>query len=212
VDLHWQLDLKLKKNPFKKINHKMRKFALILLVPFLCLAGCGGPPSSNKKAATTEQKTDGVDAEQRIKDLGIELITPKPPTANYLKAKTMGNVVYLAGTGPDRPDGTQVIGKLGSEISLEEGIAAARFAGISLLSSLKAEIGDLNRVKNIVRAKGMVNADPSFTQHSQVINGFSDLMVEVFGEKGKHARAAIGMGSLPSNISVEIEMIVELYD
>lgn len=193
----------------------MRKFALILLIPFLSLAGCGGPPTKDKgekKEVATEQKTDGVDAEQRIKDLGIELITPKPPTANYLKAKTMGNVVYLAGTGPDRPDGTQVIGKLGSELSLEEGIEAARFAGISLLSSLKAEIGDLNRVKNIVRAKGMVNADPSFTQHSQVINGFSDLMVEVFGEKGKHARAAIGMGSLPSNISVEIEMIVELYE
>lgn len=193
----------------------MRKFALILLIPFLSLAGCGGPPAKDKeekKEVATEQKTDGVDAEQRIKDLGIELITPKPPTANYLKAKTMGNVVYLAGTGPDRPDGTQVIGKLGSELSLEEGIEAARFAGISLLSSLKAEIGDLNRVKNIVRAKGMVNADPSFTQHSQVINGFSDLMVEVFGEKGKHARAAIGMGSLPSNISVEIEMIVELYE
>ncbi|AEL25722.1 RidA family protein [Cyclobacterium marinum] len=193
----------------------MRKFALILLIPFLTLAGCGGPPPNGKMEQSkeaTEQNTDGVDAEQRIKDLGIELITPKPPTANYLKAKTMGNVVYLAGTGPDRPDGTQVTGKLGSELSLEEGIEAARFAGISLLSSLKAEIGDLNRVKNIVRAKGMVNADPSFTQHSQVINGFSDLMVEVFGEKGKHARAAIGMGSLPSNISVEIEMIVELYE
>jgi len=193
----------------------MRKIAIVLLIPFLSLVGCGGPPSSNnsnKKETLAEQKTDGIDAEQRIKDLGIELMTPKPPTANYLKAKTLGNVVYLAGTGPDRPDGSQVTGKLGSEISLEEGIAAARFAGVSLLSSLKAEIGDLNRVKNIVRAKGMVNADPSFTQHSQVINGFSDLMVEVFGEKGKHARAAIGMGSLPSNISVEIEMIVELYD
>lgn len=193
----------------------MRKIALILFIPFFCLMGCGGPQSKDKmekNEAATEQKRDGVDAEQRIKDLGIELIAPKPPTANYLKAKTMGNVVYLAGTGPDKPDGTQVTGKLGSEISLEEGIEAARFAGISLLSSLKAEIGDLNRVKNIVRAKGMVNADPSFTQHSQVINGFSDLMVEVFGEKGKHARAAIGMGSLPSNISVEIEMIVELYE
>jgi enamine deaminase RidA (YjgF/YER057c/UK114 family) len=193
----------------------MRKIGTLLLIPFLCLLACGEPTASNEAASTVmpeAQNTDGVDAEQRIKDLGIELIMPKPPTANYLKAKTVGNVVYLAGHGPDKPDGTQVTGKLGSEIELEEGIAAARYTGISLLSSLKAEIGDLNRVKNIVRAKGMVNADPSFTQHSQVVNGFSDLMVEVFGEKGKHARAAIGMSSLPSNISVEIEMIVELYD
>jgi enamine deaminase RidA (YjgF/YER057c/UK114 family) len=193
----------------------MRKIGTLLLIPFLCLLACGEPTTSNEAASTVmpeAQNTDGVDAEQRIKDLGIELIMPKPPTANYLKAKTVGNVVYLAGHGPDKPDGTQVTGKLGSEIELEEGIAAARYTGISLLSSLKAEIGDLNRVKNIVRAKGMVNADPSFTQHSQVVNGFSDLMVEVFGEKGKHARAAIGMSSLPSNISVEIEMIVELYD
>jgi enamine deaminase RidA (YjgF/YER057c/UK114 family) len=193
----------------------MRKIGTLLLIPFLCLLACGEPTPSDEAATTImpeAQNTDGVDAEQRIKDLGIELIMPKPPTANYLKAKTMGNVVYLAGHGPDRPDGTQVTGKLGSEIELEEGIAAARYTGISLISSLKAEIGDLNRVKNIVRAKGMVNADPSFTQHSQVVNGFSDLMVEVFGEKGKHARAAIGMSSLPSNISVEIEMIVELYE
>jgi enamine deaminase RidA (YjgF/YER057c/UK114 family) len=193
----------------------MRKIGTLLLIPFLCLLACGEPAPSDEAATTImpeAQNTDGIDAEQRIKDLGIELIMPKPPTANYLKAKTVGNVVYLAGHGPDKPDGTQVTGKLGSEIELEEGIAAARYTGISLLSSLKAEIGDLNKVKNIVRAKGMVNADPSFTQHSQVVNGFSDLMVEVFGEKGKHARAAIGMSSLPSNISVEIEMIVELYE
>lgn len=194
----------------------MRKIGTLFLIPFICLLACGEPTSSDEAAVATDmpeaQNSDGVDAEQRIKDLGIELIMPKPPTANYLKAKTVGNIVYLAGHGPDKPDGTQVTGKLGSEIELEEGIAAARYTGISLLSSLKAEIGDLNRVKNIVRGKGMVNADPSFTQHSQVVNGFSDLMVEVFGEKGKHARAAIGMSSLPSNISVEIEMIVELYD
>ncbi|MEX2512987.1 MAG: RidA family protein [Cyclobacteriaceae bacterium] len=156
--------------------------------------------------------SDGIDAEQRIEEAGITLIMPNPPTANYLKAKRIGNMVYLAGHGPDRPDGNQVIGKLGSDLSLEEGVEAARFTGISLLSSLKAEIGDLNKVKNIVRAQGMVNADPSFIQHSQVINGFSDLMVEVFGEKGKHARAAIGMSSLPNNIAVEIDMIVEVTD
>ncbi len=105
-----------------------------------------------------------------------------------------------------------MIGKLGSDLSLEQGKEAARFTGISLLSSLKAEIGDLNKVKSVVKALGMVNADPSFTNHSQVINGFSDLMVEVFGEKGKHARSAVGMSSLPSNIAVEIELIVEIED
>ncbi|SEJ28415.1 Enamine deaminase RidA, house cleaning of reactive enamine intermediates, YjgF/YER057c/UK114 family [Cyclobacterium xiamenense] len=191
----------------------MKNYALFLSLSILTLFSCTQPTSEvQEDPAPTQQKSDGLDAEQRLRDLGIELILPNPPTANYLKAKTVGNLVYLAGHGPDRPDGSQVIGKLGSELELEEGIEAARFTGISLLSSLKAEIGDLNRVKNIVRAQGMVNADPSFKQHSQVINGFSDLMVEVFGEKGKHARAAIGMSSLPNNIAVEIDMIVELYE
>lgn len=191
----------------------MKDYALLLSLSILTLISCA-PPSSEvrEEPAPMQQEQEGPDVEQRIQELGIELILPNPPTANYLKAKTVGNTVYLAGHGPDRPDGSQVIGKMGSDLELEEGIEAARFTGISLLSSLKAEIGDLNRVKNIVRAQGMVNADPSFKQHSQVINGFSDLMVEVFGEKGKHARAAIGMSSLPNNIAVEIDMIVELYE
>lgn len=151
-----------------------------------------------------------VSAEDRIKQLGIKLITPVPPTANFLKAVRTGNLVYLAGHGPDKPEGGQVIGKVGSDLTLEQAAAAARLVGISLLSSLKAEIGDLNKVKRIVKVLGMVNAVPTFERHSQVINGFSDLMVEVFGENGKHARSAVGMSSLPSNIPVEIEMIVEV--
>lgn len=191
----------------------MKNYALLLSFFFLLLLSCEQKVAEvSEESPVQEQTGDGIDAEQRLQDLDIELIMPNPPTANYLKAKTVGNVVYLAGHGPDRPDGTQVIGKLGADLELEQGIEAARFTGISLLSSLKAEIGDLNRVKNIVRAQGMVNADPSFKQHSQVINGFSDLMVEVFGDKGKHARAAIGMSSLPNNIAVEIDMIVELYE
>ncbi|SHN24089.1 Enamine deaminase RidA, house cleaning of reactive enamine intermediates, YjgF/YER057c/UK114 family [Cyclobacterium lianum] len=193
----------------------MKKLTFLSILSIFCLLSCGEKEttvSTENQESTTTHVGDGIDAEQRIKDLGITLIEPNAPTANYLKAKTAGNMVYLAGHGPDRPDGTQVIGKLGSELELEQGIEAARFTGISLLSSLKAEIGDLNRVKNIVRAQGMVNASPDFKQHSQVINGFSDLMVEVFGDKGKHARAAIGMSSLPNNIAVEIDMIVELYD
>ncbi|MFO7826382.1 MAG: RidA family protein [Cyclobacterium sp.] len=193
----------------------MKKLSLFTLLSVFCLISCGEKATNttiSNQENTAQVTDDGIDAEQRITDLGITLIEPNAPTANYLKAKTVGNVVYLAGHGPDRPDGTQVIGKLGSDLELEQGIEAARFTGISLLSSLKAEIGDLNRVKNIVRAQGMVNASPDFKQHSQVINGFSDLMVEVFGEKGKHARAAIGMSSLPNSIAVEIDMIVELYE
>ena len=151
-----------------------------------------------------------VDAEKNLKELGIQLITPVPPTANFLKAVRIGNMVYLAGHGPDKPGGGQVFGKLGSDLTIEQGQEAARLVGISLLSTLKNEIKDLNKVKRIVKVLGMVNAIPSFERHSQVINGFSDLMVQVFGENGKHARSAVGVSSLPSNIPVEIEMIVEL--
>jgi enamine deaminase RidA (YjgF/YER057c/UK114 family) len=178
----------------------------------LLLINCTGEKTETVETQPATTVSDGVDAEKRIEELGIKLVLPNPPTANYLKAKRVGNLVYMAGHGPDRPDGTQVIGRLGEDLELEAGYEAARYTGISLLSSLKAEIGDLNKVKNIIQAQGMVNAHPSFIRHSQVINGFSDLMVEVFGEKGKHARAAIGMSSLPNNIPVEIDMIVEVED
>lgn len=150
------------------------------------------------------------DPENRLKELGIRLTEPAAPTANFLKAVRTGNLVYLSGHGPDKPEGGQVIGKLGSDLTIEQGQEAARLVGISLLSSLKKEIGNLNKVKRIVKVLGMVNAVPTFANHSQVINGFSDLMVQVFGENGKHARSAVGLSSLPANIPVEIEMIVEL--
>jgi len=151
-----------------------------------------------------------VNAEKNLADLGIQLIAPVPPTANFVKAVRTGNMVYLSGHGPDRAGGGQVIGKLGSDLTVEQGQEAARLVGISLLSTLKNEIKDLNKVKRIIKVLGLVNAIPSFERHSQVMNGFSDLMVQVFGENGKHARSAIGVGSLPNNIPVEIEMIVEL--
>ncbi len=158
------------------------------------------------------QNTD-YDVEERLAELGIELRAPTPPTANYRRSVRSGNLVFLSGHGPDRPEGGQVHGTMGTgELTLEEGQEAARFTGISLLNSLKAEIGDLNKVKQIVSVMGMVKADPSFTQHSQVMNGFSDLMVEVFGERGKHTRASVGMSSLPGNIPVEISMIVEIEE
>lgn len=152
------------------------------------------------------------DPETRIKELGIQLRTPGPPSANFLGAVRVGKMVYLSGHGPLKADGNYMIGKVGSEFNLEQAQAAARLTGISLLEALKAEVGNLNNVKRIVKVLGMVNAVPSFDQHSQVINGFSDLMVEVFGEDGKHARSAIGLGSLPRNIPVEIEMIVEMKE
>lgn len=161
-------------------------------------------------AGTVQAQKKGADVESRVKELGIQLITPTAPVANYVKAVRVGNVIYLSGHGPDKPDGGQVTGKLGSDLTIEQGQEAARLVGISLLSSLKREIGNLNKVKRIAKVTGFVNAVPSFENHPQVMNGFSDLMVQVFGESGKHARSSVGMGSLPSNIAVEIEMIVEL--
>lgn len=160
----------------------------------------------------SENNERNYEVEERLDQLGIELIPPTTPTANFLKARRSGKLVYLAGHGPDKPGGGKITGKLGTDLTVEQGAEAARFSEISLLSSLKAEIGDLNKVKRVVKVLGMVNADPSFTEHSQVMNGFSDLMVEVFGETGKHARSSVGMGSLPGNIAVEIEMIIEVED
>lgn len=150
--------------------------------------------------------------EEKLKSMGIELQTPAPPTANFVRAVRTGNLVYLSGHGPSRGDGTSVQGKLGKDLTISEGQEAARLTGIALLSSLKAEIGDLNKVKRLVKVLGMVNATTDFDQQPQVMNGFSDFMVAVFGEKGKHARSAVGMGSLPNNIAVEIELIVEVED
>lgn len=155
---------------------------------------------------------DGKDPETRIKELGIKLRIPGPPSANFVGAVRVGNIVYLSGQGPLKADGKFMVGKVGSVYNLEQAQQAARLTGICLLEALRAEIGSLNKVKRIVKVLGMVNAVPTFDRHSQVINGFSDLMVEVFGENGRHARSAIGLGSLPRNIPVEIEMIVELKE
>lgn len=160
--------------------------------------------------STVNAQSKKTDVEARLKELGITLIKPSAPVANYVKAVRVGNLVYLSGHGPDKPDGGLVIGKVGSDLTLEQAKDAARLVGISLLSTLKGEIGDLNKVKRIVKVLGMVNAIPTFEKQPQVINGCSDLMVEVFGENGRHARSSVGVASLPSNIPVEIEMIVEI--
>jgi len=153
-----------------------------------------------------------VTPEAKLEKLGIKLPPSPPPVATYVNAVTTGNLVFLAGKGPTKPDGTYVTGKVGRDLTIEEGYAAARLTAISQLAVLKAHLGDLSRIKRIVKVHGMVNCTDDFANQPEVINGFSDLMVEVFGDKGKHARAAVGMASLPRNIAVEIEMIVEIEE
>ncbi|MEM9324343.1 MAG: RidA family protein [Bacteroidota bacterium] len=159
-----------------------------------------------------DQPLYDYDVEARLTELGIELPEPSKPVANYVNAVKTGNLVFMAGKGPTRPEGGYVTGKVGSDLTIEEGYEAARFAAIVQIAALKAEIGDLNDVVRIVKVLGMVNCDSTFANQPEVVNGFSDLMVEVFGDRGKHARAAVGMGSLPRNIAVEVEMIVEVKD
>lgn len=187
---------------------------LLLVVAGALIGSCGPVDSARPTTAAPKPETPAsagpIDA--KLRELGIELPEASSPVANYVNAVRTGDLVFLAGKGPTRPDGTFVTGKVGEELTIEEGYAAARLVAISQLAALHAEIGDLDRVTRIVKVLGMVNAGPDFTQHPEVINGFSDLMVEVFGERGKHARAAVGMVSLPRDIAVEIEMIVEVGD
>lgn len=151
-----------------------------------------------------------VDFDKKLKELGIELTAVSKPVANYVKAVRTGNLLYLSGHGPTKADGTNITGKVGKDLTVDQGYDAAKQVGIAILSTLKAELGDLNKVKRVVKVLGMVNCTEDFVDQPKVMNGFSDLMVAVFGEKGKHARSAVGMYALPSNISVEVEIIVEL--
>ncbi|KAA9356545.1 RidA family protein [Larkinella humicola] len=148
--------------------------------------------------------------EAKLKEQGIELAKPTASLANYVKAVRTGNLVFLSGHVSNRADGTGIKGKLGKDLTVEQGYEAAKLSAIGLLSSLKAEIGDLNKVKRIVKVLGMVNSAPDFTDHPKVVNGCSDLLVNVFGDKGKHARSAVGVAALPSDYAVEVEMIVEV--
>jgi enamine deaminase RidA (YjgF/YER057c/UK114 family) len=151
-----------------------------------------------------------IDFDKKLKELNIELFTPGKPIANYVKAVRTGNLLFVAGHGPTKADGSNTIGKVGKDLTTEQGYEAARQTAISLLSTLKAELGDLNKVKRIVKVLGMVNCTETFTDQPKVINGFSDTMVAVFGEKGKHARSAVGMYALPLGMAVEVEIIVEV--
>ncbi|MES2355563.1 MAG: RidA family protein [Pseudomonadota bacterium] len=153
------------------------------------------------------------DPEQNLQDLGIVLPTPAAPIANFVPVVRVGKLLYLSGNGPRLANGSFITGKLGlnpGQLSVDVGYDAARITAINQLGVLKAELGDLKRVKRIVKLFGMVNSDQNFTDQPKVINGASDLLVSVFGECGKHARSAVGMAALPFNTAVEIDMVVEV--
>lgn len=156
------------------------------------------------------QSLHSQDAEKRLAELNIVLPTTSTPVASYVNVVRVGNLLYLSGKGPKLSDVRYITGKVGGSLSIEDGKEAARLTGLIILAELKHQLNDLNRVKKIVKVLGMVNATPDFDQHPKVINGFSDLMIDVFGEKGKHARSAVGVCSLPFNMAVEIEVIVEI--
>lgn len=151
-----------------------------------------------------------MSAEARLKQLGIDLGAVSSPVANYVNAVRTGNLLFLSGKGPRAVDGKRPQGKVGREYTAEEAYQHARTVGLDLLAVMKSELGSLDHVKRVVKLLGMVNAVPEFQDHPKVINGCSDLFVEVLGEAGKHARSAVGMGSLPMGIPVEIEVIVEV--
>jgi enamine deaminase RidA (YjgF/YER057c/UK114 family) len=150
--------------------------------------------------------------EQNLQKMGIVLPKPNSPLYSYVSYTRTGNLIYLSGQGPRKADGSFITGKLGKDLSIEEGVEAAKLTGINLIATLQSAIGDLSKVKRIVKVFGMVNCAENFYEQPKVINGFSDLMFAVFGEKGKHARSAVGMYALPMNIAVEVEMIVEVSD
>ena len=163
---------------------------------------------SNTSASA--QQTPGGSAEAKLRELGIELPKVPAPVANFVPAARLGNLVFLAGTGPIKPDGKLATGKVGSDVTLDDAYQHARLVGMVLLAVMRQELGSLDKVVRVGRAFGMVNAAPDFADHPKVINGCSDLFVQVFGDRGKHARCAVGMGSLPFNITVEIEAVIEV--
>ena len=191
----------------------MEKIKYLFLILFL--VDC----TSNDRAAADYNLMNkplyDYDVEEKIKQLNIELPTPGEPIANYVPTVRFSEtknsmLVYVSGTGPRKENGDYLTGRLGDDMTIEEGYDAAKLTGINILASLKKEIGDLNKIKRFVKVIGMVNSTADFYQQPAVINGFSDFIVEVFGDRGKHARSAVGMVSLPSNIAVEIEVVVEV--
>lgn len=152
-----------------------------------------------------------MSAEARLKELGIELPPAPPKGGVYQSVVVVGNIAYVSGHGPYLADGSMIKGRVGAELTLGEGQAAARQCGLAILATCRRDLGSLDRIKRVVKSLGMVNSAPDFYDHPKVINGYSDLMAQVFGEdRGVGARSAVGMGPLPLNIAVEIEVILEL--
>ena len=148
--------------------------------------------------------------EAKLAEMGLSLPQIPKPVANYVSFKISGDTLYLSGQGPRRNDGTMMTGKVGKDVTIEQAYEHAKLVGLGLLAAAKAAAGDLGKIE-VLKVLGMVNAVPDFTDHPKVINGCSDLFVEVFGDKGRHARSAVGMGSLPLNISVEIEAVMRIH-
>jgi enamine deaminase RidA (YjgF/YER057c/UK114 family) len=186
----------------------MHHFSLLFF--FLLLASCASEPAPAAEPPAPNPEPVAYRTEARLDSLGIELPQVGRPVANYVNAVQVGELLFLAGKGPTRTDGTYVTGKVGRDLTVEEGYAAARVVGLNQLAAMRDYLGSLDRVVRIVKVHGMVNCVEGFGDQPEVINGFSDLMVEVFGERGKHARAAVGMYALPRNIAVEIEVVVQV--
>ena len=147
---------------------------------------------------------------ERLAQLGYELPEPPDPAGNYLPAARSGDWLWLAGVGSRRADGSRIAGKVGADLTIEEGYTAARWCALNLLARMQAELGDLDRVGRILKVVGFVNSAPDFYGQAQVVDGASDLFVELFGEAGRHARSAPGMAALPGNIAVIVEAVVEV--
>ena len=191
----------------------MEKIKCLFLILFL--VNCTSNDREAVDYSLMNKPLYDYDVEEKIKQLNIELPTPGEPIANYVPTVRFSEtknsmLVYVSGTGPRKEYGDHLTGRLGDDMTIEEGYDAAKLTGINILASLKKEIGDLNKIKRFVKVIGMVNSTADFYQQPAVINGFSDFIVEVFGDRGKHARSAVGMVSLPSNIAVEIEVVVEV--
>lgn len=163
----------------------------------------------NRPASTQETLATPY---ERLEALGLALPPVPPPVANFVTHVREGNLLYLSGQGPTEPDGRQYTGKVGADVTTEQAYGHARLTGLNLIAVMQDALGELGRVRRIVKLLGMVNATPDFGEHPLVINGCSDLFNAVFGEKGVHARSAVGFGSLPFGITVEIEAIVAIED
>jgi enamine deaminase RidA (YjgF/YER057c/UK114 family) len=161
-------------------------------------------------AATGFEEKIAMSAEDRLKELGLTLPDAPTPVATYVSFKQVGDMLYLSGQGPRRADGSYPTGKVGADVTIEQAYDHARQTGLGLLAAMKKAVGSLDRVE-IVKLLGMVNAAPDFSDHPKVVNGCSDLFVAVLGERGRHARSAVGMGSLPNRMTVEIEVIVKVH-